>query len=159
MSVHFLKSLQLDRKTLSVWLLCTSIIGTTFLVKDSTWLYISALLPDLIQIKALSTLLLVSFALLISLYFVNNKLKSKININDYEFIEESGTYIHNSSEQLVCTSCLLSSNVISPLKTQENGWKCQMKDCGALFTSPDRRPNKVQRKVISKGVGGFANRW
>jgi hypothetical protein len=57
-----------------------------------------------------------------------------------------GIYIDKRSGLLYCASCH-SKKLRSPLREEENGWRCVIKECGMFYSNPDyvrkRPPSRV----------------
>ena len=62
--------------------------------------------------------------------FSARKLQDKYNFN-----ETYGVYESKETKQYFCTSCLL-KGIESPLRKQESGWDCQLKDCDQFYSNP-----------------------
>lgn len=112
----------------------------------------------IIQISALLLgLLLVSLSYIFYLYLYKIRPKSKIE-NEYTFNENTGIYTHNKTGKLFCGTCML-EGVESPLITLAYGWFCQHKGCSKSYSDPDNPRPKPQRKVISRGIDSYANKY
>jgi hypothetical protein len=80
----------------------------------------------------------------------------RINLADYEFVEDIGVYKKKKDDGLYyCASCLLSAPAVSsPLKKRKDGWLCNVKTCRTFFPNPSyRKP----RPVIPRS--NWMHRW
>jgi hypothetical protein len=71
--------------------------------------------------------------------FSTNNLQDK-----YVFIKELGIYKSKESGHYFCASCLM-KNIESPLTEKQNGWRCELKDCGKFYSNPAYQP-QIRRR-------------
>lgn len=96
-----------DKFHQSVWFLISSLIAGNWLLSDSNIL-IQAIGPILtpILVKIAITLFLLSIGLLASLTSLSRKLYSKPNLDDYDYIEDPGYYVHKRTKDKYCGNCI-----------------------------------------------------
>jgi hypothetical protein len=70
---------------------------------------------------------------------VEEKFSTKNLQDKYDFIKELGIYKSKESGHYFCTSCLM-NNIESPLTEKQNGWRCELKDCGKFYSNPSYHP-------------------
>ena len=68
----------------------------------------------------------------------NTELKKNLSAKDlqdkYTFDEAYGYMVSKDDGQRVCTSCLKSKDIVSPLQKYEDRWDCQFKGCEQSYS-------------------------
>jgi hypothetical protein len=65
-------------------------------------------------------------------------LLSRKKTRNYRFDKRLGIWFHKKTKEPYCPSCLM-SNLESPLKVSEDGWRCRKKDCLQFYSNPDHK--------------------
>jgi len=92
-----------------------------------------------------ATIAVLFFIIGIFLHFKKGKkTKTKINLQDFTFIDPPGYYTHPDYSYWICPYCLINKNRISPVsKVDDDAWYCNVCDKplsgskGAVFSLDD----------------------
>ena len=132
----FIPLLLRDRFHQATWLLISCLILGSWLLSDSNIL-IQAIgqLPTPIMGKIIITLFLLSIGLIASLIALFRKLCAKPNLDDYEYIEDPGFYIHKKTKGKYCGNCVDKHDKLHRLSFDaQKGLICR--PCGNIYISP-----------------------
>ncbi|MBC8199257.1 MAG: hypothetical protein ISS67_05505 [Desulfobacterales bacterium] len=138
---------------LSVLILCLFLLGLLWPLDPAHSLIKTiSLLETQLLVKLLVSGFLLSIPLITAMIILYKSNNAKINIDDYDFNEETGLYTHKKTKIKYCTSCLL-KNISSPVAVLSNGWRCQYKECNKFYTGLVLTADIPSgRRVIHKGI-------
>ena len=125
-----------DRFQQSIWLLISCLILGNWLLADSNILIqaIGQILTPILG-KVTITLFLLSIGLTASLISLSRKLRSKPNLDDYDYIEDPGFYIHKKTKDKYCGNCIDKHDKLHRLSFDaQRGLICR--PCGNSYISP-----------------------
>lgn len=67
---------------------------------------------------------------------LQEQLNEHIKWNSIKFNKRTGTWMDNETQIHYCSSCK-SKGLKTPLQEVDTGWRCNVKECGLLYTNPD----------------------
>jgi len=121
----------------ATWLLISFLILGSWLLSDSNILIQTVRqLPTPIMGKIIISLFLLSIGLIASLMAIFRKLSAKPNLDDYEYIEDPGFYIHKKTKDKYCGNCVDKHDKLHRLSFHaQKGLICR--PCGNIYVSPE----------------------
>lgn len=136
-------------KTLAVSVV-SGITAALFLAENYLAQYIKTLAPVIIvRLLALLFLVALSFGILLLFTWPHLKFDSRI-----------GIYRDRKTGLFYCPSCR-SKKLRSPLKQEEKGWRCVVRDCMMFYSNPSYVDPKKSKTVspTSRGKSWSATNW
>ncbi len=125
-----------DKFHQSIWLITSGLILYNWVLPDSNILiqaFGQILTPVLGKITI--TLFLLLIGSMASIVVLSRKLKAKPNINDYDYIEDPGFYVHKKTKDKYCGNCIDKHDKLHRLSfDSKRGLICR--PCGNLYISP-----------------------
>ncbi len=111
-----------------------------FAVALPTWLLWAEdrLLPHIAQVKSIWVLrgLAIAVAVILCSFAYIVSLKPCL-----KWVAIIGVYQDRKTGRYYCASCKQLHKTLSPLKTEESGWRCMVRGCDKFYRNPDyRRP-------------------
>jgi hypothetical protein len=92
-------------------------------------------ISTLLWLRIISSLFLLVLALIAYLVVLHVKYREKINLDDFDFVEDPGFYVHKNSKAKFCSKCFHEGNLHQLSSFRRGALKCR--NCGQIYIGPN----------------------